>query len=188
METICLQSLVFFLTIRRGGRPFSAGEILLASPPKRLIDPREKEKSTSVIVASLPTAALFSLASPISTVPGAPRTVGTTLRATLSSSARTRTTATRFTLNIKSFTAGARPSRGGQFFCRFLECCCLCEAARGAQHSYYFSAMVCIILVQGEPNGVVFVMTTKPEIAPGWHRFGLEASLLLPRGPRLLRA
>ena len=46
---------------------------------------------------------------------------------------------------------------------------------------YYFSAMVCIILVQGEPNGVAFVMTTKPEIAPGWHRFGLEASPLLPR-------
>ena len=26
--------------------------------------------------------------------------------------------------------------------------------------------MLCIILVQGEPNGVAFVMTTKPEIAP----------------------
>ena len=60
------------------------------------------EKSTSVIVASWPFAALFSLASLISAVPGAPRTIGTILRATLSSPARTRTTATRFTLNVKS--------------------------------------------------------------------------------------
>ena len=60
------------------------------------------EKSTSVTVACRPVAALFSLASLISAMPGAPRTVGTVLRATLSSPARTRTTATRFTLNVKS--------------------------------------------------------------------------------------
>ena len=60
------------------------------------------EKSTSVTVACRPVAALFSLASLISAMPGAPRTVGTILRATLSSPARTRTTATRFTLNVKS--------------------------------------------------------------------------------------
>jgi hypothetical protein len=46
------------------------------------------------------------IGSPISTVPGAPRTAGITFRATLSSAARTRTTATMFTLNAKSSMAG----------------------------------------------------------------------------------
>ena len=44
---------------------------------------------------------------------------------------------------------------------------------------HYFSSMVCISARETE-RGVAFVMTTKPEIAPGWHRFGLEASPLLP--------
>ena len=62
-------------------------------------------KTTSVTVACWPFAALLSLAWRISVVPGAPRTSGTNLRAMLSSGARTRTTATRSTLNVKSSTA-----------------------------------------------------------------------------------
>ena len=52
----------------------------------------------------------------------------------------------------------------------------------------FFVQGECIILVQGDPNGVAFVMTTKPEIAPDGIDFKLEASPLLPRAPRLLRA
>ena len=82
----------------------------MAGPTQRMVRGRRFlagttdpiEKSTSVTVACRPVAALFSLASLISAMPGAPRTVGTVLRATLSSPARTRTTATRFTLNVKS--------------------------------------------------------------------------------------
>ena len=55
------------------------------------------EKSTLVTVAFKPSEVLDSLASLISTVPGEPRTAGTTLRASASSAARTRTIATSFT-------------------------------------------------------------------------------------------
>lgn len=72
-----------------------------------LIEPSSTEKSTLVIVVGCANTALPSLANLSSTVPGAPRTVGTTLRATLSSAARTRTTATMFTVNAKSSTAWA---------------------------------------------------------------------------------
>ena len=67
-----------------------------------LIEPSSTEKSTLVTVAGRAHAALPSLANLSSTVPGDPRTVGTTFRATLSSAARTRTTATMFTVNAKS--------------------------------------------------------------------------------------
>ena len=75
------------------------------------------------------------------------------------------------------------------------------------QVMYYFNARVnqCITLVQGEPNGIAFVMTTKPEIAPRMAsiRIGNEppapagydyyepnepdSSCRLPAGPQSLR-
>ena len=71
-----------------------------------LIEPSSTEKSTLVTVAGCANRAFPSLVNLSSTVPGDPRTVGTTLRATLSSAARTCTTATMFTVNAKSTTAG----------------------------------------------------------------------------------
>src|SRR5262245_4842390 len=66
------------------------------------------EKPTSFTCALWPVAALVSLANAISNEPGAPRTIGTTLRATFSSAARTRTTAVRFTLKVKSMAIVAK--------------------------------------------------------------------------------
>jgi hypothetical protein len=74
-----------------------------------LIEPSSTEKSTLVTVAERANTAFPSLANLSSTVPGDPRTVGMTSRATFSSAARTRTTATMFTVNAKSSMAGATP-------------------------------------------------------------------------------
>ena len=83
-----------------------------------LIEPSSTEKSTLVTVAGCANRALPSLANLSSTVPGDPRTVGTTFRATLSSAARTHTTATSFASNEKS--AMRRAPQLSKHRCRLL--------------------------------------------------------------------
>jgi hypothetical protein len=87
----------------RGERAAGSGATEAPSVSTSVIEPSSTQKSTLVMIASVKNTALLSLANLISSVLGAPRTEGTTLRATFSSAARTRTTATRFILTAKLF-------------------------------------------------------------------------------------